>query len=64
MLTKPVILLDHQDEVASSRTFLHELPKASKVKQEESQAAGVHYQQPQHISPGQGNLALVEEGRS
>ena len=53
--------MDHQDEVPSSRTVLQELLKASQVEQEESQAEVIHYHHPQHLSPGQGNLFLVEE---
>ena len=53
--------MDHQDEVPSSRTVLQELLKASQVEQEEIQAEVIHYQHPQHLSPGQGNLFLVEE---
>ena len=60
-LIKPVLLMDHQDEVPSSRTVLCELLKASQVEQEESQAEVIHYHHPQHLSPGQGNLFLVEE---
>ena len=54
--------MDHQDEVPSSRTVLQELLKASQVEQEEIQAEVIHYQHPQHLSPGQGHSALVEEG--
>ena len=53
--------MDHQDEVPSSRTVLQELLKASQVEQEESQAEVIHYQHLQNLSPGQGNLFLVEE---
>ena len=56
-----MLLTDHQDEVPSSRTVLQELLKASQVEQEESQAEVIHYHHPQHLSPGQGHLALVEE---
>ena len=54
--------MDHQDEVPSSRTVLQELLKASQVEQEEIQAEVIHYHHPQHLSPGQGHSALVEEG--
>ena len=54
--------MDHQDEVPSSRTVLQELLKASQVEQEESQAEVIHSHHPQHLSPGQGHLALVGEG--
>ena len=54
--------MDHQDEVPSSRKVLHILVKASQVEQEESQAEVIHSQHPQHLSPGQGHLALVGEG--
>ena len=57
-----MLLTDHQDEVPSSRTVLQELLKASQVEQEESQAEVIHYHHPQHLSPGQGHLALVGEG--
>ena len=57
-----MLLTDHQDEVPSSRTVLQELLKASQVEQEESQAEVIHYLHPQHLSPGQGHSALVEEG--
>ena len=61
-LIKPVLFMDHQDEVPSSRKVLHELVKDSHVEQEESQAEVIHSQHPQHLSPGQGHSALVEEG--
>ena len=61
-LIKTVLFMDHQDEVPSSRTILHKLLKASQVEQEESQAEIIHSQHPQHLSPGQGHLALVGEG--
>ena len=61
-LIKSVLLMDHQDEVPSSRTVLQELLKDSQVEQEESQAEVIHSQHPQHLSPGQGHSALVEEG--
>lgn len=51
-----------QDEVPSSRTVLQELLKDSQVEQQESQAEVIHSQHPQHLSPGQGHSALVEEG--
>ena len=54
--------MDHQDEVPSSRTVLQELLKDSQVEQQESQAEVIHSQHPQHLSPGQGHLALVGEG--
>ena len=56
-----MLLTDHPDEVPSSRTVLQELLKASQVEQEESQAEVIHYHHPQHLSPGQGHLFLVEE---
>ena len=62
ILIKQVLHMDHQDEVPSSRTVLCELLKASQVEQEESQAEVIHYQHLQHLSPGQGHLALVGEG--
>ena len=62
ILIKQVLHMDHQDEVPSSRTVLQELLKASQVEQEESQAEVIHYHHPQHLSPGQGHLALVGEG--
>lgn len=38
----PVILVDHLDKAPSSRSVLHELPKASKLEPEESPARGIH----------------------
>ena len=49
-------------EFPSLTAVLHELVKASQVEQEESQAEVIHYQHLQHLSPGQGHLALVGEG--